>query len=445
MPRTASLLAVALSALAGAQDFVRVEVTLPPPVVHAEVRPGITFLLTPEYAAIRRGAEVRKLDSTTPTGAWHELAVLPWGMVVVACERGLFVGDAEQPVLDAADLRDGAPSAGVRSVAADARGRLWWCSENEFGVLDPRLRFGRVFHRADGLPAPPYERLALGADGRVLLATAQGTFAYQPDAGPAPRATTAPTVDMVGSAADEYALVLDVQARGGASLRVRRQHHHLLQPLPDGRIRGLRPGRHTLEVHAFDRDLRSTLAGRVPIVVPSPGPFDPRFLLAGAAVLAASFFAWGWSRARGRAFAGRLAHVALRTAVLGVVLLQLLAAALGYGRGWPFVGFSMYTETWRENDVIYRPRITGIRADGERVALHEHDVGVHQDGYWQMLAEVAFGGEDAARAFFAKVESAQVPGAPPFVGFVLADGRIRLTADGPVDVAPTVLVDWRRP
>jgi len=437
-----------LVSAAAAQEWVRVDERLPPPVVHVDVRPGIAFLLTPEYAAIRRGGEARKLDSTSSTGAWHELAVLPWGTVVVACDRGLFVGDAEHPVLDPADLRDGGPPGGVRSVAADARGRVWWCSEREFGVLDMRLRFGRVFAAADGLPSAPYDRLALAADGRVLLATAAGTFVYRPDAGPVPAIANWRSLDvpLAGASIGDFGWLLDSEARELAVLlRVRRRHHHLLLPVRADTFDSLRPGLHQLEVHGFDRDLRRVGVGEFLYDVPALRVVDWRWLAATAGAFGLAAFAWGWRRAKGRPLRARLAHVTLRFALLLVVVLQLTAAVVGVGRTWPFVGFTMYTETWREGDVLFRPRITGVRADGERVPLHEHEVGVHQDGYWQMLAEVAFGGDDAARAFFAKVKTAQLPGTPPFVGFDLADGRIRLTSEGPVDVAPTVLVSWRQP
>jgi hypothetical protein len=76
--------------------------------------------------------------------------------------------------------------------------------------------------------------------------------------------------------------------------------------------------------------------------------------------------------------------------------------------------------------------------------VSEAQVGLLQDGHWQMLAEVLYGGEAAAQELFARVCAARPPDAPPFVGFAVADARVRLTANGPVHVAPTVLMTWSR-
>ncbi len=441
-PSPVPLLALLLAAPAPAQQFVRVDAELPSTAAPPLPEPWQLDRGVLQHAFDREGWSAMR--ATAPPGAVRALARVPAGTWFAACERGLFVCDEQHPVLDPADVRDGVVAGPLVGVAADARGRVWLCGVDSFGVLDPALRFGRVFTAADGLPAPPFRGVAVAADGRVILTAANGAFAYTPDAEPPPRATAVPDASRSLRASPDGTVDVPVGAegRGGATLRVRRRHHHMLVPLVDGRVSGLRPGRHVLEVHAVDRDLNRTVVGEYTVDVPLPRVFDPRLLLGAAAFGAALLFAAAYRARRGQRTGARLAWAAARTAVLAVVLLQLLAALLGYGRSWPFVGFTMYTETWREDDVLYRPRITGVRADGSRTSLHEHEVGVHQDGYWQMLAEVAFGGDAAARALFAKVARCRRDGETPFTGFVLADGRIRLTANGPVDVAPTVLVAW---
>lgn len=434
-----------LAVFAAAQDFVPVAAALPPALVSIEVGPDLRFAVGDGHIEVVAAAARRAMGSTTAVGTVHELALLPYGTVIAACENGLFVADAQHPVLDAADLHDGMPAGPVLSVAVDRTGRVWWCTATAFGVVDLRQRFGRVFGTTDGLPAGPFSRLAVNADDAVLLATAAGTYRYQPDVGEGPRVRSSPAQQSTieATADGQVTMLIEVAARGGASLRQRRRHHHLLQPMVDGVVRGLRPGRHVVEVHAVDRDLRRVRVGEYTISVPPPTAFDPRrlpWLLAGALlVLFASAYRWGG----GGNHAGRIARALLRTGVLAIVLLQLLAAVLGYGRSWPFVGFSMYTENWHQNDVLYRPRITGVRADGSRVALHEGALGVLQDGYWQMLAEVVYGADSHREALFAQVARQQRAGELPYVGFVLADGRIRLSANGPVDTAPTVLVTYR--
>jgi hypothetical protein len=208
-----------------------------------------------------------------------------------------------------------------------------------------------------------------------------------------------------------------------------------------GALRGLGPGRHVVEVHAVVRDLRRELVAEYAVTVPLRPALLPRVLLPLAAFAALLLFglAWRWGDPAASAWR-RTLRAAAQTLLLAVVALQLLAACLGYGRSWPFVGFSMYTETYGENAVLHRPRIVALRADGTARPLLEREAGVVQDGYWQMLAEVVHGGDDAARAFLAQLDAVRAAGEPPYAGFELRDGRIRLTAHGPVDVAPTVLV-----
>ncbi|MFY9345944.1 MAG: hypothetical protein WAT39_25855, partial [Planctomycetota bacterium] len=320
---------------------------------------------------------------------------------------------------------------------------VWCCTVAAFGVVDLRLRFGRTFTAADGLPPGPFLGVAVATDGRVLLRTERGLYAYQPDIGPAPSPVTAPPADtpLVAAADGTLALPIVAAARGGATFRLRRRHHHLFVPF-DGALSGLRPGRHFVEVHAVDRDLRVARVAEYTVDVPVPPQFDTRLVPAVLGALVLALLAVAFATGGGGSITARLGRAALRVGVLVVVLLQLAAAFAGYGRSWPFAGFSMYTENWHRGDVLYRPRIVGLRADGSRTALHEDDLGVMQDGYWQVLAEVAFGVDRHRRELMAKVARRASPGAP-FIGYTLADGRIRLTADGPVDVAPTVLLEYR--
>jgi hypothetical protein len=447
-----SLLAVVLAVATPlvAQDFV--PTNAPPTPVFASTLDftGNVGVFSVADGVLRRAGGPAPLagivvPATAPTGRVHALVQLPVGTIVVGCERGLFVCDAEHAVLDPADLRDGAPRGEVRSVVADSAGRVWWCSEQDLGVVDLRLRFGRTFTAADGVPPGPLRRVALApidGDTRLVVETESGAFAYRIDAGPPPRATAPLPAVVAANSAGEATLPISVAARGGGTLRVRRRHHHLVVPLDGQVVRGLRPGRHGLEVWAFDRDLRSTVLGECTVEVPLPPQFDTRLVPVLLAAFVMVLFAVAWRTGGAGSVGARFGRAAARTGVLTIVLLQAAAAIAGYGRSWPFVGFTMYTETWHHDDVLFRPRIVGLRSDGTRVPLHENEVGVVQDGYWQMLAEVAFGDERHRRELLQRVALRAGNGAP-FVGFVLADGRIRLTADGPVDVAPTVLLEHR--
>lgn len=395
---------------------------------------------------LRTAAGVREVGCTREDGAGtvHAVARSRLGTVFVAAEQGLFVLDAEHPVLDPMDLRDGVPPGTPRGLCIDASDRLWLCTDRAFGVVDIRFGFGRTFAVADGVPAAPFTAVALDATGRVLLAARDGTFAYTPDRGPPPRRIgDAPAGVVIASSDGDAPLALQVAATGGASLRQRRQHDHQLRAMDGAVLRGLRPGRHVVEVHAIDRDLRRVVVATCDVQVPLAPVLSTRFLPLLAAGAGLVLFAFAWSRTRPQLAIGRRLLAAAGSALLVFVCgLELLAASLGRGRSWPFVGFSMYTENWFQDAILYHPRLQGLLADGTPVLGAEEQIGLIQDGYWQMLAEVVFGGPDAQQAFLRRWNAGRSAELPRLAGFRLADGRIRLSAAGPVDVAPTVLVQY---
>lgn len=388
----------------------------------------------------RDEASSRPAPCTHPegTGRVHALARTGFGQCVVAADNGLFVLDEAHPVADLADLRDGVPEGAVLGVVPRGDGRVFVCTSEIFACVDLRHGFGASFGGPEGAPPPPYLGLSAVGD-ELVLRTAAGDFSYVPDQGAPPR----PAGDRVDRAelqvayGDALPLSPPVTAAGRYQLRARRKHHHLLRPLVDGALPGLRPGYHTVEVYALDRDLRRREVGRYGVYVPLPPRFSTAGLLAagvgGLVVLAAC----AWPR-RGRR---RVARAALRVGVVSVLGLQVLAALLGYGRSWPFMGFSMYTETYREGSLLYKPQVLGLRDDGGEVALSDWDLGLRQDGYWQVLSELAYGDEPLLQRHLDIVRSRR----PRYrvTGLRILDTRKRLTVDGPVDVAPVVVREWR--
>lgn len=450
---TGHLVAVALG-LAGAlaaQDlpFARVESPLPAVLpAPLELARGLSLeLVDGAVIAIADGKRTR-LPGTAPTGAARAITVHPEGTVFVACERGLYVLDRDHLVLDHADLRDGIPPGEPIAVHADTAGRVWLCTAQAFGVVDARFGFARTFGATDGVPPPPYRGLRGDAAGRLLLTTATGTFAYQPDQGPPPFAAGGVVRARLDAQPDgSAAFELAVEALGGATLRQRTRHQHLLRPIEGTMLRGLRPGRHQVAVHAVDRDLRRAVVAEYDVHVPLPDVFDVRLLplIAAAVGLVMLLLAWCYGGREQTGGAHRIWRAFGRTALLGAIALQLLAAFLGYGRSWPFVGFTMYTENWHRQDVLHRPHIAAIRADGSRLPRPIDKAGILQDDYWQMLSEVLFGDEQDWQRVLHQINRMRPRGEPEFTGFVLSDGRIRLTRDGPVEAAPTVLVRYEKP
>src|SRR5690606_637309 len=161
-------------------------------------------------------------------GTARALSLHPSGLCFVAAERGLFVTDAEHDVLDAPSQRDGVPQGRPVGAHADAKGRVWLLTDEQFGVVDPRLFCGRTFTGADGLPPGPYRALAATPDGRLVITTGDGAFAYRPDRGPPPAATLLGVAEgavVRGRAGGSAELELRASARGGGTLRFRRVHH----------------------------------------------------------------------------------------------------------------------------------------------------------------------------------------------------------------------------
>src|SRR5262249_2437969 len=148
--------------------------------------------------------------------------------------------------------------------------------------------------------------------------------------------------------------------------------------------------------------------------------------------------------ARGKGRAALLQGALSATAAL-VVGLQVLAGVVGHGRSWPFVGFSMYTERYREGSVLYQPELVGTRSAGSRQQLDPSSAGTAKDGLWQLLVPLVHDGAPA-RERWLQAYNAGHPDAP-LRGLCVQERRWRLTADGPVRVAPIVLAtsaDGRR-
>lgn len=370
-------------------------------------------------------------------GRIHAISREPSGRVVVGAENGLFVLDAAHPVLDGMDVRDGVGHGPFLDVRADDQGRIWYCTPDAVGVVDAAYGFGRTFPIQEGGPTG-FTRLWFD-DGRLFVKADAGVWAYRPDQGEPPRTATGEVAraELTASVDGVAPFALYVQANGGAMLRQRVEHHHLLTPIDDARLSGLHPGNLTVDVYAVDRDLRRARVASYRVHVPLPPQFSTRYLpglVAGAGVL---LFWLSWPR-RGRR---RFWRAMLRAGVIGIVGLQLIAATMGYGRSWPFMGFSMYTENYFEGSVLYKPAVFGVTADGRRVKLTDWQMGLMQDGYWHLLSEIVF---DPDQRFDKIVRVVKRRRRLDVVGFDVYDNRIRLTRNGPVDVAPTLVCSWRK-
>lgn len=437
---------VPVEGLLAQSPFVAVSGGLQPEVVTA-VRLGNDVEVHIEAGALMaivRG-EQRKVPNTEPGGCgkFHALTREPSGRVVLAADRGLFVLDAEHVIADRMDVEDDLPEGAPLGVAADDHNRIWLCTSSDFAVVDARFGYTRTFARED-LPPGPFLSVHT-AKARVLLQTQHGWFSYRPDQGQPPSTLDGKLAeDSLRADPDgRVKIALKVRGNGGATLRHRRHHHHRLYPVRDDLVDGLRPGKHVVEVLGIDRDLRTGLVARYNVHAPLPPQYSVLWLPVMAAGGCVVLLLLAWPR-RGRR---RKTRALLRTGLAAVLGVQLLAATLGYGRSWPFVGFSMYTENYYPGSVLYKPRLRGIFEDGRIEQVGFWAAGIVQDDAWQMLSELAHGStERLQKRLDIMNRRRQQSGhrGPKYVGIEIADMRTRLTADGPFLVAPTIIRRWRK-
>ncbi len=383
------------------------------------------------------------------TGSIRDLALDPAGLVFVAAENGLFVVSPDVDALDRVWLWDGAPRGSPRSVFVDAQRRLWFATDQEIGAIDPTSGWGRTLTRAAGLPGGPPFRLAGEREGSLLVETASTTTRYRPDRAPEP-AVTGLTVNGKPWRAGETIrethgepvhIVAEGRANGGATFRYRIDRHHVWNELGDEAIAGLYPGAHVIEVIAIDRDLRRSAPTRLAIDCALPPQYSKGFVARLALLVAAlvtGFFVWRERRIGG----GRIAwaRAGISAAIAIVIGVQCLAGLVPHAKGWPFIGFSMYTNTYEEGSIIYEERVVGIDANGVRRSLSHYAVAPAIDSEWQVIWPLIDGGPTFSRGWIDRYNELN-PG-EPIVGLQTWALRHRLTREGAVRVAPLILSSY---
>ncbi|HEX6884187.1 MAG TPA: hypothetical protein VF530_12485 [Planctomycetota bacterium] len=377
------------------------------------------------------------------------LAADPAGLTFVAAEGGLYVLGPSVAVLDPVEPEGDVPGGRPTSVHVDAARRVWFASAEGVGVLEPSHFHGRRLVSPGLAPGPSYA-LAGTPDGRLAIRWEGGEHVHDPAAAPAPRVTSV-RVDgePVTSGATlrrpsggELVLELTGEAAGGAAFRYRVDGHHVWRSLPpDGRLAMPNPGRRTLELVAEDEDLDTSAPFLVKLEIAYPFYFAGRFVLGSALVVGLALlalFARGLRDASGRAQPLR----ALVSAALALVLvLQVLAGLVPHAKGWPFVGFGMYTKRFPRDGLIYAERIVVLRPDGSERIVPVQSAGVIVDEPWEVIRPLIDRGEPALRAYL-EAWRARNPGEAAS-GLQVQAQRSRLTAHGPVSVAPLVLAHFR--
>jgi hypothetical protein len=397
-----------------------------------------------------RGGERVELGCTLDEGPGSILALAadPAGLTFVATERGLFVLGPYVDVLDPLIPLEGAPHGRPNSIHVDAARRVWYATEEGVGVLEPSHFYGRRLTSLE-LPTGVAFQLGPASGGRLAIRWDGGERVHDPSADP-PRLTAvrvdgesvASGAQLVRDSGGTLALELAGQARGGATFRYRVDGHHVWRaiearaelPMPH-------PGKHTLEFVALDEDLDRSPPFLVRVQVAYPFYFSGSFVLAtvfGGAALALVFFLRSLRGPRGGL---QPARALVSAALLVVLVLQLVAGLEPHAKGWPFVGFGMYTQPHRRDECIYAERIVVLHPDGRESVVRIQSAGVIVDEPWEVLRPLIDQGEPALRAYLA-AWSERHP-AENVCGVQVQAQRARLTPQGPVNVAPLVLAHFR--
>jgi len=416
-------------------------------------RPGTLLRIVDGELVRVRGRESTRLGCTDPegTGRVLDVALDPAGLAFVVAERGLFVLGPFVDALDAVAPRELAPGGRPTSVYVDDARRVWLATDEAIGVIDPSFFFARTLARSELPGDGPYRVARAPGDARagaVRLVGAHGEGLRVPDAGARPLLTS---LRIDGAELDDEARLarepggeLWVEARGeadgGATFRYRFDQNQAWRELASPAALDMpHPGEHTLEVIAIDQDLDRSAPRLVHVRVAYPRYYDAAFVLTAigvAAALALAAFLLA-QRARGRL---RPWRALVSTGLVVVLALQVVAGIVPHGRGWPFMGFNMYTRSYARDEIVYREQLIVLHADGSELAVRPESAGFVVDEPWEVLRPLIDGGEPALRAYL-ETWLRRFPD-PEARGLQLQARRSRLTPTGPVAIAPLVLAHF---
>jgi len=396
------------------------------------------------------GGRRKPLDCTLEGGPGTVLGLFrdPAGLTFVAAERGIFLASHNSDVLDLVKRREGVPLGAPVSVYVAPDRRVWVGTAEEFGVMDASFFYGRTI-TGDGPPKGPFH-VSGDADGHVILHTPSGIWRYRADAGARPgvdsvqvAGTSVASGDSLSVAFGEpLALTCSGSGVGGVTFRYRLDGHHVLRPVEeDTALEGLSPGRRRVEVIAFDEGLGRSDVFEFFIEVPYPIYYENWFVLVvglGAALVTFAFFG---SRARRTGAALFSAKPILSTVLLLVFGLQLLAGVIPHAKGWPFVGYGMYSKFYAEGDIVFEGGLVGLMENGHSRRINAQAAGVATDSRWSILRPMINSGDVASAAWLHEYNTYHPD--VPLTGIQVHAHRTRLMAGGPVRIAPLILSDYR--
>lgn len=381
-------------------------------------------------------------------GVLRGLLADPFGLTFIAASNGLFVTSPESPVMAPVRLHEEAPRGAPSSMAFDGERRLWLTTEAGLGVIEPSHGYGRSLE----MPAPGPYRLRARLPGAWLVDCGSEAWIYRLDQEPAPRLERVlsggqellPDALLEITHGDSLELECEASGAGGAVLRYALDGHHVWSRLgdlgPD-----IEPGEHLLELRATDHELRSSPSFPLRVRVLYPFYYRSSFVIGLGLGLGALLFALLFARARraDRTWAQglwpALPRAFVSTVLILVIGLQLLAGAIPHGRGWPFIGYSMYTESRDLGHIAYNGAILGFGKRGVPLPLPLGTLGMAADNRWQILRPI-LSNKAVAREVM-RTYNAKHPDWEQVVRLQVWAKRTEITPEGPLELAPLILSD----
>ncbi len=420
------------------------------------------------------GADVAELEALGGPEAdvvmgWvWDLAPDPSGLTYVAAERGVFVVAPGVTTVAEVVRQEGAPSGAPRSVAMDGRRRLWIATEKGVGVIDVNLGWGLCLPPSE-LPGPgPFRLRTEGEDLVVQGASgekrwsglgdpaAEGAFDWlevRVNGTPLDRAAAAPPslelalgdVPIIQASASTGAAGPGAAGKGARATkwiaRYRVNGHHWLRSLDDDEaLCDLAPGRHRLEIFGYDGLLRRSRPWAVELLVRAPFYYRKSFLVGAVGVLGAGILLLFTLRARRRGTPP--ARVLASSAILGTICLQVAAGIWPHAKGWPFVGYSMYSEPFDPTGYVHEAL---LHFQDDRGRLHSrsaYSMGLAIDNPWQVLHPLIYDNGPAVDRMWS-IMPTLFPG-KRITSFQVVSERTKLTTKGPAQVPHLVLAHFER-
>lgn len=313
------------------------------------------------------------------SGIIHSLARDPSGATFVAAARGIFlIEDNLDLMAPIRILRDPPPGIPLW-LYLDNRRRLWVLTDEAFACVSIALRTSRTMLRGSGLPDEPWKGMRRTSDGEFVLlgSSNERSWRYRPDQGPDPtlqisevngRRYVSGSEITVSSHQD---VRIAVAASEGISCFVWPGTHGRYSARATGKqalIRNLDPGQRRIPIVAVDQDMNQSEPIYLTINVELPEMYKPRrtvpIAIGAVTIVIGAFWLFGLRRGK---------NVRRRYFVSAVLILLILPQVIAifdpHVRGWPFIGFGMYTKVRERGDLAIATAIELICADGTTVVL----------------------------------------------------------------------------